>query len=380
MREEKEKVSRKAKIPPIDLAIRLTLLAGLMTWSFILVRPFLHPILWGLILAVAVGPLFERVSAKFGNRRKTTAALFVVVPLLLLVIPATLLVDSVVTEAKEFSERHKESGLSVPAPPDSLLNTPIVGKKIHDIWSSAHINPAGTAKKFAPQLLELRETLGGLVRATILTLVTFFFSIITMAVFLVTSAQTSHTMLGLSRRVAGDRGDRIVSLARDTTRSVAKGIVGVALIQAFMGGLGMALAGVPGAGILTITMLILAVAQLPTILVLGPVAAYLFMNDTLLVAVLFTGWSLIVGVIDNVLKPLLLGKGVAVPMVVVFMGAIGGLLSSGVLGLFVGPVVLVIAFTLINAWAALSPEPNAEQPEAALESKEQEAGNATTRA
>jgi predicted PurR-regulated permease PerM len=362
--EAEREVSSARAVPPIDLAIRLTLIAGLLSWSVILVRPFLHPIIWGAVLAVAVGPWFERISATLGNRRKTTAALFFVVPLLLLLVPATLIVDSIVTEVQALSENGEAGKFTVPAPPKELAAAPLVGKKLYEIWDAAHGDLAGTLQKFSPQLLEFRETLGGLARGIVAALITFFFALIAMAVFLVTAVEASQTVRGLSRRVAGDRGERLVSLARDTTRSVAKGIVGVALIQAAMGGVACALAGVPGAGILTIAMVIVAVAQLPTILILGPVAGYLFMNDSLVVAVTFSVWTLVVGVIDNVLKPLLLGKGVAVPMIVVFLGAIGGLLTSGVLGLFVGPVVLVIAFTLINSWAVLSPPPLAPETEA----------------
>jgi predicted PurR-regulated permease PerM len=139
---------------------------------------------------------------------------------------------------------------------------------------------------------------------------------------------------------------------------VAKGIVGVALIQALLGGVGCVVAGVPMAGLWALVILVLAVAQLPTIFVLLPLIYYVFQNSSTPVAIVFAIWSILVGLVDNVLKPLLMGRGVEAPMLIVFLGAIGGLLSAGVLGLFVGPVVLVVTFTLAQAWARQVPEPD----------------------
>jgi predicted PurR-regulated permease PerM len=343
--------------PWLDLTVRLALIAGLVAWSIQIIRPFFSPLIWGAVLAVTVHPFYEKVSRALGGRNKSVAVSFVIVPLLLFAAPVIVIAESLVDDVMRLNHAYQSGEALIPPPNPTLKDFPIAGERLFSLWTSAHEDLHATIGRLSPQLLELRASVLAFARGITALLFTFLFSLIVMAAFLLTSEQMAKTTRGLSIRVAGNHGDPLVSLARDTIRSVAKGIVGVALIQALLGGVGCVVAGVPMAGLWALVILVLAVAQLPTIFVLLPLIYYVFQNSSTPVAIVFAIWSILVGLVDNVLKPLLMGRGVEAPMLIVFLGAIGGMLSAGVLGLFVGPVVLVVTFTLAQAWARQVPEP-----------------------
>lgn len=348
--------------PWLDLAVRLALIAGLLTWSVFIIRPFLNPMIWGSILAVTMFPLYARATHMLGDRRALTAALFVVVPLVVFAIPLVLLVESVTQDVIRLNHAYQDGELLLPPPQESARALPLIGEQLYSLWSEAYRDLSATVERLSPQLHQVRDSAIDFVRQMAGFLLTLLFSLIVMGVLLVAREQAEKTARGLSIRIAGSHGDRLVSLARDTTRSVAKGIVGVAALQAVLGGLGCVIAGVPMAGIWTLTILVFAVAQVPTLLVLGPAVFYVFQHGSLPIAICFAIWSLLVNLLDNVLKPLWMGRGVEAPMLVVFLGAIGGMLAMGILGLFVGPVVLVVTFTLGRSWARLAPQPEVVPP------------------
>lgn len=347
--------------PWLDLAVRLALIAGLVAWSFVIVQPFMSPIIWGTVLAVTMYPLYERISRALGMRHKTVAVFFVLIPILVIALPLIFFADSLVEDVMRLNHAYQSGEIFIPAPDPRLRSIPFGGGRAFKLWSSAHEDLQATIERLSPQIHDLRQQALGLVKGFAAAVVKLIFSLIVMAALLITGEQAGKTTRGLSVRVAGSHGDKLVSLARDTIRSVAKGIVGVALIQALLAGLGCVVAGVPMAGLWTFLILVLSIAQLPTIVVLVPLMIYVFQHASLPIAIAFMIWSILVGMIDNVLKPLLMGRGVEAPMLVVFLGAIGGMISAGVLGLFVGPVVLVVTFTLGQSWARLVPEPSAQR-------------------
>ena len=185
-------------------------------------------------------------------------------------------------------------------------------------------------------------------------------SIIIAGVLLANTAGGSQAARALARRLAGEQGTKGVELAGATVRSVAQGVLGVALIQSILAGLGCLLVGVPGAGLWALLVLILAVVQLPTILILGPIIVYVFSTTSTIAAVLFAIWSILVGISDAFLKPLLMGRGVDVPMLVIFIGAIGGFMASGIIGLFVGAIILALGYKLIINWLEVDTPPEQE--------------------
>jgi predicted PurR-regulated permease PerM len=202
----------------------------------------------------------------------------------------------------------------------------------------------------APHLKEFGAWLLTRAAGTGAGILKFVISIIIAGVLLAQAGQGHRTAHALAARVAGQRGGELVDLAVATVRSVTQGILGVALIQSILSGLGCLVAGVPGAGLWALLVLLLAIVQLPSLLVLGPIIIYVFSTASTVTAVLFMVWSLLVGLSDNFLKPILLGRGVQVPMVVIFIGAIGGFITSGIIGLFVGATILTLGYKLFLAW------------------------------
>jgi len=335
----------------LDRIIRLAVVGGLLAWSFLIVQPFVGAVVWGGILAVALYPLFARLERALGGRRKTAAGAFVLLVVALLAAPTALLTDTLVRGVDRLDDAYEAGTLRIPPPPADLHTWPLVGERLSGTWQLAHDDLQAAIRSFGPQLEAARRGLVAFARNASLAVFEMVFSLVVMAVFFATARETDHVLRSFGVRIAGADGDALISLARDTTRSVARGIVGVALIQGLLAGLGCFAAGVPAAGLWALLVLVLSVAQLSPIFVLGPVAAYLFGTDTpMWIAVAFTVWSVVVSLIDNVLKPILLGQGVAAPMLVVFLGAIGGLLHAGVVGLFVGPVILVVTFTVVRDW------------------------------
>ena len=193
----------------------------------------------------------------------------------------------------------------------------------------------------------------------------FVVSIIIAGVLLANAEGAHQAALAFFTRLAGERGPKFVGLAGATVRSVAQGILGVAIIQSLLAGLGCLVVGVPGAGLWALLVLILAVVQLPTILVLGPVIVYVFSTSSTITAVLFAIWSVLVGISDAFLKPLFMGRGVDVPMLVIFIGAIGGFIASGIIGLFVGAIIFTAGYKLFLGWLNEDTQPELEPSKSA---------------
>jgi predicted PurR-regulated permease PerM len=342
----------------LETAIRLGLVALLLFWCFQVVRPFIQPVVWGVVLAIALQPAYLRLRHVLAGNSLAAAALLIGSILLLLIIPAVLLMSSLVESGTELAGALQSGAIDVPPPPASVAEWPVVGKPVHAFWATASRSLAAAVGEIQPQLEAVGIWLLGALASTGLGIVMFALALVIAGVLLASGETSSGAAAAVARRLAGERGDALVHLTAATIQSVTRGILGVALIQSVAAGLGMLLAGVPAAGLWALGVLMLAVIQLPTLLVLGPVAVYVFYASSTTVAVLFAIWAVVVGASDNVLKPLLLGRGVEVPMLVIFMGAIGGFILDGIIGLFVGAVVLAIGYTLFNAWLD-GPQPEA---------------------
>jgi len=327
--------------------IRVVLLGGWIAWCLQIVLPFLVPILWGGIIATAMHPLLSRL---FPRRPGFGAALFGALALVVIVTPAWMFFGSMVEFLTRVGKQWTQGELKLPEPRADVADWPLVGPRLYALWTKAVHTPQSIVEAYLPQLREagrwLIRSLGGLSVALLQSL----FSVAIAIAFLVKSEASRRAILPVLNRIAPRRGEHIMNLASATVRAVAKGVLGIALIQAALAWAGMAFAGVPGAGVWALIVLILAVAQLPSALVLVPVVIYVFASASKGVAVTFLVWSLFVGLIDNVLKPILLGRGAGVPTLVIVIGAIGGMISSGIIGLFVGAVILGVGYELFAAW------------------------------
>ncbi len=340
----------------VEAAIRVGVLLILVIWSFQIVEPFVIPTLWGAIIAVAVYPTYASLAAKLGGRHKLTATLFTLLALVILIAPAWKFFGVTVEGVRNVAAALDEGTLSVPPPPESVGDWPLVGERIESTWTAASENLEATLRRFTPQLRALGVWALSSVAGLGMAVVQFVISILIAGVFLVNAASAAGAVRAVATRLTGARGVEFAMLAEKTTRSVAQGVLGVAVIQALLSAIGMVVAGVPGATIWALLVLIAAVMQLPPLVILGPVMIYVFSTAGTVTAVLFLIWGIFVSVSDAFLKPMLLGRGVDVPMLVILLGAIGGMMASGIIGLFVGAVVLALGYQLFQAWlGATSP-------------------------
>lgn len=345
----------------VEAAIRIGLVALLVSWCFQIVRPFIVPVVWGIIIAVAVYPGYRPLQAVLGSRRTIAATLFTLLMLILLIGPTVMLAGSLVESVQGLAADLTDGTLSIPAPPASVGSWPIIGEPLERFWRLASVDLATALGEIRPQIAAFGRWLLATVAGFGLGLLQFVIAIIIAGVLLANAQGGGHAAHTIAARLFGERGAEYAELGQATVRSVARGILGVALIQSLLAGLGFLAVGIPGAGLLALVCLLLAVVQIGPVVVLIGTAIYVFSTADTFTAVIYLLWSIFVGLIDNVLKPVLLGRGVKVPMVVIFVGAIGGFLASGIIGLFVGSVVLGLSFTLFKAWLAEPPQPSEEQ-------------------
>ncbi len=336
----------------MEASIRIGIVVVLVLWCFSIIKPFLGMTLWGMIIAIAVAPGYENLAARLGNRRGLAAFLIVLILMGLIILPAMAFTGTIVDGAKTVAERLGEGDIDVPPPPESVASWPIIGERLTNFWLLASGNLEAALDQVQPQIRALSKWLLGAAATAGFGTLGFLASIIIAGVLLPRSDQAGRTSVKLFEHLVGERGQEMHKLTQSTIRSVARGILGVAIIQATLAGIGLFFVGVPAAGLLTMAILMLCVVQLGPGLVMIPVAIWLFSTGDNLTAILFTIYAVPVIVIDNFLKPILLGRGVDVPMLVIFLGAIGGFLSMGIIGLFVGATVLVLGYNLLGAWVA----------------------------
>lgn len=334
----------------LETSIRIGLIALLVIWCFQVVRPFIQPIVWGIILAIAVHPAHLRLGRVMGGRERLAATILVVGSLLLLIVPSVMITTSLVESATELAGKLEEGEIKVPPPPAAVADWPIVGERLHALWTKASRNLEAALGQASPLLKAIGHWILSSAAAAGFGIVMFALSIVIAGVLLSYGDRATDRARRIARRLVQERGDELVKLTGDTVESVTRGILGVALIQGLLAGIGLLVAGVPAAGLWALLVLLMAVVQIPTVLLLGPIIVYVFATSSTVIAVLFAIWSTAVGLSDNVLKPMLLGRGVDVPMLVIFMGAIGGFILQGIIGLFVGAVVLAVGYTLFQAW------------------------------
>ncbi|MFW2389963.1 MAG: AI-2E family transporter [Polyangiales bacterium] len=331
-------------------AVRLSLLALLVFWCLKILAPFINPIVGGVVIAISVRTPFAKLTRLLGGRAKLAAAVMVALALVVLIIPTISLGANLVESTADVSDDLFHDQIELAAPPDFISDWPIVGERLHTLWTSTSKNLESALVKLAPHLKDVGVWLVSTVGDLGMGVLMFVVAILVAGVLLPNGERAAKLASKVAYIIAGPRGPMLADLAADSVQSVTRGVIGVAVIQSLLSGLGMLAVGVPGAGLWTLMILVLAVMQLPPMLVLIPVVIYVFSTSSTVVAVLFTIWAVLVGFSDNVLKPLLMGRGSSVPMVVLFMGSLGGFIAGGILGLFVGAVILSLGYTIFMAW------------------------------
>ena len=326
----------------------------LLVWCFRILSPFLNIVMWAMIIAVAIYPAHRMLTSKIGGREKISAALIVLVGLTILVIPTFMMAESSISGLSGLGHDLKEGSVSVSPPDASVAEWPLIGQRVYDAWNAAAENLEATLKKFQPQLVTLSEGIVKFAGSMAVTVLQFVLSMIIAGVFLVSAAGGYKTALNISSSLVGDRGKGMVDMSIATIRSVAKGVLGVAIIQAVLSAIGLAVMGVPAVGIWAGIVLVLAIVQLPPFLVLVPISIWVFSVADPVPATVFAVYCLIVSISDSFLKPMFLGRGMDIPMLVILLGAIGGAMLSGIIGLFVGAIILALGYEIFRFWM----EPN----------------------
>lgn len=336
----------------IDTVIRIGILIALVIWCFDILRPFVYPIIWGIIIAAATHGTHQKLQSILGGRDKLAATLITLIMLAVLIVPVAVLAESMVTGAQALADEVKAGMLKVPPPPETIKTWPVVGEQLDALWQRASKNIAAVAKQFAPQLKIIGSWLLSAAAGAGFGVLQFIFAIIISGILLATSKGSSGALKTFATRLAGEKGTEFVAIAGKTVNGVTRGILGVALIQSILAGVAFLVVGIPAAGLWAFIALILAVIQIGILPVALGTVIYVFSVSEPVTAVLFTIWMVVVSVMDNVLKPLLMGKGAAVPIPIIFLGAIGGFITAGILGLFIGAIILSIGYTLYLMWIA----------------------------
>ena len=348
--------------PLMDVLIRAGLILALALLCYRIFSPFLTLMVWALILAIAQYPLHQMLARRMGGRQGWSATVLVLLGLTLIVAPTAVLMSSMGDSLHELVGKVQSGELHVPAPQERVAHWPLIGKAAMDLWQRAYTDLPALVQSLQPQIGSLAKAALGAVAGIGLGVLMFVGAVVIAGLILSRGAAGARAGKAIFARVVGaERGARFAQLSAATIRAVAQGVIGVALIQALVIGLSLLAADVPFAGLLAIVVLVLGIAQLPALLVTLPAVVYIWSSGThgTVGAVAYTALLVVAGAIDNVLKPLMLGRGVDAPMPVVLIGALGGMAGAGIVGMFVGATLLTLGYQVFMGWV-WAPSPGAE--------------------
>ena len=339
--------------------LQIGALLVLLFWCLAIVSPFIGIMVWALVIAIAVYPLHLALSAKLGGRAKTSAFILVLIGLSIIVVPTWVLGESAIVGLRALATELKAGTLTIPPPTPDVAGWPVIGERVYEIWSAAAANLEETLGQYEEQLKALGHSVVGFATGTFVGVLQFVVATIIGGVLLMQGKGGYDVSRNIITSLVGTQdGERFTNLSILTIRSVVKGVLGVAVIQAILSAIGLVMIGVPAAGLWAGAVLVLAIIQLPPILILGPIAFWVFSVAEGLPATIFLVYAIIVSASDAFLKPMLLGRGVDTPMLVILIGAIGGAMAYGIIGLFIGAVILALGYELLIEWMA----PDAVEP------------------
>jgi predicted PurR-regulated permease PerM len=336
----------------LDVLTRAGLIAVLVIFCFRIFHPFLDLMLWSMILAITLYPLHGRLKHRLGDKDGSTATLIVLAAIAVVAVPIYLVAIATIDSVQNAVSMVRGGVFRVPLPAESVADWPLVGKPLHDLWLQAAGDMTSLAQKFAPQLKGISLTVLGKIADVGAGLLMFLVALVIAGIFMAYGEGEHRGAVQIASRLfRPDQGPRITALCTATIRAVAQGVVGIAFIQMLLIGVGFALMDVPAAGLLALAVLLLGIMQVPvTLITLPAIASVLVTRGANMATIVFAIYIFVAGLVDNVLKPLLLGRGVEVPMPVVLIGALGGMVTSGILGLFIGPVALAVGYQLFWQW------------------------------
>jgi predicted PurR-regulated permease PerM len=324
----------------------------LVAANFWVLLPFLTALLWAGMIVITTWPVLLTVQKLLLNKRGLAVAVMTAALLLVFIIPFTLAVVTVLDHSEEISNWTKSlATLTLPPPPEWIGQLPLIGPKLIEKWRQ--LASGGQAELFArisPYVSKVANWLLARAGSAMMLSAHFLLTVVISIVLYFNGEQTAVGVLRFARRLGGKHGEDAAILAAKAVRGVALGVVVTALVQSVLGGFGLLISGIPGVTVLTVLMFILCIAQVGPGLVLIPAVIWLFWSGETGWGVFMTVWTIVVGTIDNVIKPVLIRKGADLPLLLIFTGVMGGLIAFGVIGLFIGPVLLGVSYTLLGAW------------------------------
>jgi predicted PurR-regulated permease PerM len=334
----------------IQLAIRLGLLAFLLYWSFILVQPFIPILAWSVVLAVALYPPYNWLTEHLGGRPKLASAVITSIGLAIVIGPATWLGLGLIDSLRSFADQLGTGTVAIPSPSDSVKDWPIVGPQLYSLWDQASTNLGTALREVAPHLKPLAAPVFAFAGSAGAGTLKFIASVVLAGFLFPYGPRLVAATRRIQARLLLQRNEDFVALAGLTIRTVSQGVIGVAILQSLLVGIGLKFAGLPYAGVLAFAVLLLGILQIGSAPVLFPVIIWVWATKDFTFALLLTVYLVIVGLADNVLRPMLMGRGLNTPMLVIFIGVLGGTIAHGIVGLFVGPIILAVAWELMMAW------------------------------
>lgn len=350
----------------LDVLIRAGLILAMAMLCYQVFSPFLTLTVWALILAVTIYPLHQSLANMIGGKQGIAATLLIIVGILLIVVPTAMLINSLGDSIHQLINDVQNNSLKIPAPRPGVEEWPVVGKRIHNVWSKAYADLPALVQSMQPKIGELAKTALGFVAGIGGGLLQFLASFIIAGIIMAFGQSGGRGSQRIFERIFGNtRGSEFARLSTATIRAVAQGVVGVAFIQAIIVGLALLFSGVPWAGALAVIVLVLGIAQVPALIVTLPAILYIWSSGDYsnVAAIAYTLLLFLSGMADNVLKPLMLGRGVDAPMPVILLGALGGMAAAGILGMFVGATLLALGYQIFMGWVAANPEAGQEQAE-----------------
>lgn len=340
-----------------QMTLGVLFIGCLILASFWILLPFISAVIWATMVVVATWPLMLGIQTRLWGKRALAVTVMTLILLLVLLVPLTLAIVTIVNNADRIvGWANWLAEFTLPPPPEWVADLPLIGHKLQIFWQEyAAVGTQDLAAKLAPYGRDVTEWFVAEAGSIGMLLVQFLLTVIIAAIMYAGGESAAGWMKLFGKRLAGDRGEGAVVLAGQAIRGVALGVVVTAVVQSLMGGIGLLIAGVPLAAVLTALMFMLCIAQLGPGLVLIPAVVWVFWSGDNAWGTFLLIWTLVVVSMDNVLRPYLIKKGADLPLLLIFAGVIGGLLSFGLVGLFVGPVVLAVSYTLLDSWVKRSP-------------------------
>ena len=344
---------QRMKTALLDVLIRAGLIAAMVVLCYQVFSPFLQLTVWAIILAVALYPFHQAIADRLGGRQGLSSTLIVVLGAVLIIAPTAVLMGRLGDSVQQLIQDVRADTLSVPPPRPGVAAWPIVGQKIHALWSQAYTDLPALIHSQQPKIGDIAKVALAFVAGIGGALLQLVAAFVIAAIIMTYGEAATRASRAIFERMAGTaRAGDFADLSTSTIRAVAVGVIGVALIQAILIGLMMLIAHVPLAGVAAAIVLVLGIAQVPALIVTIPAIAYVWMSGHYgtVVAIADTIGLVLAGMADNVLKPLLLGRGVDAPMPVVLLGALGGMATAGILGMFVGATLLALGYQIFMRW------------------------------